>query len=129
VRDVLTELKPEDVFKIHPRITWATYARSYGEVVFSQTRLGVETQTSDETNRSILQNALEFWRSGLFERFVPGESTGRVESITINFEKFSVLWMNVKDGTLTISLDMTDVHNVYNVFQEIDQSIKKLSYT
>jgi hypothetical protein len=89
-------------------------------------RPGVESKTSDETDRSILQSALEFWRSGLFERFVPGESTGQVESVIINFEKLSVLWMTAKNGYLTVSIDKTDSYDLYNVFQQIDRSLNKL---
>jgi hypothetical protein len=124
---VLSEIKPDDVFKIHPRIMWATYARSYGETVFSQVRPGVESKASDEADRSILQNALEFWRSGLSERYAPGENTKRVESVIINFEKSSVLWMAVRNGYLTVSVERTGERGAYDVFQEIEKSLKRLS--
>lgn len=118
----VSELTPEDVFRLHPRIRWAAFSTDAGEVKFCQMRAGVKSYTPEEADRYFMKHGPTIM-TVISERLTPAGMAGRLESIILSFEKDSIFLTKLKDGYLAISVDRVDS---LSTFQEISKSIKAL---
>lgn len=121
----LSKLTPEAIFKIHPRMRWAAYSTRSGDVVFSQMRPGVKTATSDEADRAIMRGASMMMSSGALDQFIP-KAAGPLESIVINLQKISLIWIVHKDGYLAITTGRIAANSV---LRRLNQTTKQLRGT
>jgi hypothetical protein len=119
----MSELMPEDVFRLHPKIRWAAFSTEAGQVKFCQMRRRVKSYTPEEADRYFMQRGPTIM-TVISERLTPSGMAGRLESIILSFEKDSVFLTKLKGGYLAISVDRVDA---LPTFQEISESIKALS--
>jgi hypothetical protein len=118
----MSDLTPEGIFRIHPKIRWAALSTERGLVKFCQMHPAVVSHTSNEVDRSFMELGPAII-TGISERLSPGNTAGKVESIIVNFEKDSVLITKIKDEFLAISVDRIDA---LHTFQEITESLRAL---
>jgi hypothetical protein len=118
----MSDLTPEDIFRIHPKIRWAALSTEGGLVKFCQMRPAVVSHTSDEVDRSFMELGPAII-TGISERLSPDNAAGKVESVIVNFEKDSVLITRIKDEFLAISVDHVDA---LHTFQEVAESLRSL---
>ncbi len=105
-------IKPEEIFRLHPKIRWTAFSSDNGEVLFSQMRPGVESYTSNGEDRCFMELGPLFMTS-LAERLTPSGKAGGVESIVVSLGKDSVLLMKVEKGYLALSADRADAVEVF----------------
>jgi hypothetical protein len=118
----MSDLTPERIFRIHPKIRWTALSTEGGRVKFCQMRPAVVSHTSDEVDRSFMELGPAII-TGISERLSPDNAAGKVESVIVNFEKDSVLITRIKDEFLAISVDHADA---LHTFQEIAESLTAL---
>ena len=98
----MTEITPEDVFKIHPKIRWVGLASEHGEVIFAKQREGLKSLSPEDAERSFMQMG-PLLVTSICERMSPWG--GPVGSIIVNYEKVTSLIMKVKDGYLALTVE------------------------
>jgi hypothetical protein len=118
----LSDLTPEGIFRLHPKIRWAALSTEGGKVKFCQMRPGVVSHTPNEVDRSFMELGPTII-TGISERLSPNNAAGKVESVIVNFEKDSVLITRIKDEFLAISVERIDA---LRTFQEIAESLRTL---
>jgi hypothetical protein len=115
----LTEITPEDIFKIHSKIRWVGLTSERGDVVFAKQRDGLKRLSPEEAEYSFMQMG-PLLVTSICERMSPW--TGAVGSIVVNYEKVTSLIMRVKDGYLALTVDKEQTPQT---ILEIAKSIKK----
>ncbi len=105
-------LKPEEIFRLDPRIRWAAFSSEEGQVLFSKMRIGVKSHTSDAEDESFMELG-PLLMTSMAERLTPSEKAGKLQSIVVNLDKDSVLLMKVENGYLAISADRADAVDVF----------------
>lgn len=98
----MTEITPEDVFKIHPKIRWVGLASDQGEVIFVKQRDGLKSLSPEDAERSFMQMG-PLLVTSICERMSPW--SGPVGSIVVNYQKVTSLITKVKDGYLALTVD------------------------
>jgi hypothetical protein len=115
----LTEITPEDIFKIHSKIRWVGLASERGEVIFAKQRNGLKSLSPEDAEYSFMQMG-PLLVTSICERMSPW--TGSVVSIVVNYDKLTSLIMRVKEGYLALTVDKEQTPQ--NIL-EIAKSIKK----
>jgi len=93
---------PDDVFRVHPKIRWVAWVSEEGRVRFCQMRPGVVSHCPEEEDFRFAEfNPLLLIGAG--ERMARWD--GRVESVTVAYEKVLMYVRKFKDGILTLTVD------------------------
>lgn len=112
-------LTAEDVFRLHPKISWVALASDQGEVVFVQQRPDVRSFSPGDADRAFAQMG-PLIISGVCERLSPWMR--RVASIVIDYEKVTSLITKVKDGYLCMTIEKANAHHT---ILEVLESLRK----
>jgi hypothetical protein len=98
----LNQLKPQDVFSLHPGIRWAGLTSQKGEVIFSKMRSGVDSLTPDEDDQFLLQFGALIM-NGVCER--SGEWLGECEYVNVTYERLIQLIVKLGTNHLAITVE------------------------
>jgi len=119
----LSELiSPEEVFRLHAKIRWASFSTESGRIAFSQMRPGLTSYTTEQEDRAFMEFGPQLI-TGIAERLSPTGGAGKVQSVIVNLEKDSVLLAPLRHGYLAISTDRADAADV---FKEVEPMIRRL---
>ena len=116
-------LTPDGVFRLHPEIRWAAFCKKPNMVEFSQMRTGIESYTSDATDKTFMEIG-PLVMTSVAERLTPEGKAGKLECVIACFEKDYVLIAKVGNGHLAISVDRD---HALVVFQKIIPRVLKLT--
>jgi hypothetical protein len=95
-------LKPEEVFAVHPRIRWAGLATRKGGVIFAQMREGVTSLTPNSDDLSVLEIRSQYI---IESAELESKWVGALEHITFCFEKFVELIVPLKNSYVAITVE------------------------
>ena len=115
-------ISAEEVFRLHPKIRWASFSTESGKIAFSQMRPGLTSYTTEQEDRAFMEFGPQLM-TGIAERLSPTGGAGKVQSLIVNLEKDSVLLAPLRRGYLAISTDRADA---VAVFKEVEPMIRRL---
>jgi hypothetical protein len=113
-------LKPEEIFAVHPKIRWTGVATNKGAVIFAQMRNGVTSMTPASNKLTDLEIRAQYIieSAELESRWV-----GPLDHITFCFEKYVELIVPLKDGYVAVNLEK-DVPS--ESYPKISKAIREL---
>jgi len=114
-------LTPDEIFILHPKIRWVGASTSGGEIVFSKMRPGVQTITTEEDDRNLLEMGSLLLR-GIAER--SSQFAGRVGCIAVLYEKFGQLIVQRNANNIILTFD--NDHDAPSTLHEIIEIIEKI---
>ena len=98
----MSDISPEDVFALHPKIRWVGMTTHQGRVIHANMRPGVERATPENHDRKFLElGALML--GGVAE----GDAAfaGRVKWIAVDYEKYTELMVECEDKYLVLTFE------------------------
>lgn len=96
------KLKPEDIFAVHPGIRFAGLANRNAQILFSKMREGVVSYTPDSVERTGLEDHGRYFIETAEQEV---KWSGKLEHITVSYEKYVVLYIPLKQSYVLISLE------------------------
>jgi hypothetical protein len=115
---------PDDVFRVHPKIRWSAWVSREGQVRFCQMRPGVVSHCPEEEDFRFAEfNPLLLIGAG--ERMAQWD--GRVESVTVTYEKVLMYVHEFKDGILALTVDREN--GGADAIREISKTLKAMTKT
>jgi hypothetical protein len=115
-----SNLKPEEIFAVHPKIRWAGFATNKGAVIFAQMRKGVTSFTPDSNKLTDLEVRSQYI---IESAELENKWVGALDHITFCFEKYVELIVPLKDGYVAINLERDVPCEAY---PKISKSIREL---
>jgi len=122
VRRLSAPISAEEIFRLHPKIRWASFSTESGKIAFSQMRPGLTSYTTEEQDMAFMEFGPQLM-TGIAERLSPTGGAGKVQSVIVNLEKDSVLLAPLRRGYLAISTERADA---VEVFKEVEPMIRRL---
>ena len=122
MRRLSAPISAEEIFRLHPKIRWASFSTESGKIAFSQMRPGLTSYTTEEQDMAFMEFGPQLM-TGIAERLSPTGGAGKVQSVIVNLEKDSVLLAPLRRGDLAISTDRADA---VEVFKEVEPMIRRL---
>jgi hypothetical protein len=116
----LSELTPDRIFALHPKIRWAGLATDHGDVIFAKMRPGVKSLSPTETDQSFVQLG-PMLLSGVFERLVPW--AGRLDWVIGRYEKVIMITTHLSERFLAVTLDGNGIASLQDVIASL-QTLK-----
>ena len=122
MRRLSAPISAEEIFRLHPKIRWASFSTESGKIAFSQMRPGLTSYTTEEQDMAFMEFGPQLM-TGIAERLSPTGGAGKVQSVIVNLEKDSVLLAPLRRGYLAISTERADA---VEVFKEVEPMIRRL---
>ena len=115
----MKEITADQIFNLHPKITWAGFATLNGELSFAKMRPNVESLWPPAMDESFAQLG-PMLVLGVCDRLV--QWVGPLDHVTGIYEKVALVITKLDDGYLAITINRSDLP----FLQEITEKLKTL---
>jgi len=110
----------EEVLKSDSRIRYVAVVDDESRVLVSRMREGLQSLTSDAADRNYMELAPSIL-NGIAEKLIP--ALGRVESVTIRYEKLFMVVFRVETLTIVLTFEPTIVRPFMSALSESMQTL------